>query len=304
MTHEELIQKWLSGELSEQERKDFESSEEFAKIEKLLNAAKAFKAPVYDVNKEYNRLSNNLSTRKSVSLFQRFNPIMRVAAVLIPILFLATLIYYFIGTSTEQNNWIADQDQIFLPDSSYVRLNKDSKIRYANTNWRNERSVELIGEAFFSVEKGSQFNVATTEGVVAVLGTEFNVKNRDGFYEVVCYSGSVKVTTDYTSVVLESSKGFRVIDGKEENFNISDRLEPDWLNGESSFNSVPLRVVIEELERQYGVSVVTNNIDLNQLYTGGFDHNDLNVALESIAIPLKLDYKINGNEIILTFEGK
>ena len=44
--------------------------------------------------------------------------------------------------------------------------------------WKNERSVNLDGEGFFKVAKGSKFDVETSAGTVSVVGTQFNVKNR------------------------------------------------------------------------------------------------------------------------------
>ena len=78
---------------------------------------------------------------------------------------------------------------------SYV---KNTTLKYASNKWDKKRRVRLEGEAFFKVAKGSTFTVDTKTGSVKVLGTQFNVKNRIGFFEVVCYEGLVGVTvSDY-----------------------------------------------------------------------------------------------------------
>jgi transmembrane sensor len=95
-----------------------------------------------------------------------------------------------------------------------------------------------------------------------------------------------------------------MINGKEENFIYSGESEPDWFHDESSFRSVPLKFVIDELELQYNVTVATEDVDVNQLFTGSFSHKNLDIALKAITIPVNLQYEINENKIVLTVEGK
>lgn len=305
MTNEELIKKWLAGELSDSEKEEFESTEEFAKINKLMKAAKAFKAPEFNTASEYSRLSKNIFSKKeTISLYKRISPILKIAAIFIVVSIIGYFSYNYIYSVSADKNWIANQTEVYLPDSSHVILNADSKIRFSEKKWRKERNVELNGEAFFKVKKGSQFNVKTQHGTVTVLGTEFDVKDRENYYEVICYSGSVKVNTEQNTILLKPNSAFRIIYGKEESYTISNKSEPDWINGESNFKSVPFGLVISELERQYRVSIEARNIDLNLLFTGGFPHGDIELALESISIPLDLFYEINGNKIVLTIERK
>lgn len=305
MTNEEKIKKWLSGELSDSEKKEFESTDEFAKIDKLLKAVKAFKAPEYNISNEQSRLSNKIFYEKdTISLYNRISPILKIAAIFIVVSIIGYFSYHSINSVSVDNNWIADRTNVYLPDSSLVILNADSKIKFSEKKWKRERKVELEGEAFFKVKKGSQFNVHTQHGKVTVLGTEFDVKDRKNYYEVVCYSGLVQVTTGHYTVRLEPNSAFRTINGKEESYTISNKSEPGWLQGESSFTSVPFGVVIDELERQYKVTVEANNVDLDQLFTGGFSHENIEIALKSITIPVNLSYEINGNKIVLSFESK
>lgn len=304
MANEDKIKKWLAGELSEYERKEFESSEEFAEIDKLLKSVKNFKAPEYDVDSEYNRLSKKLMDQKrSVSLYQRISPVLKIAAIFILALTIGYFSYNQLKSGSDKREWISEQTELYLPDSSFVSLNAGSKIRYSVREWKKARNVELHGEAFFNVKEGSQFNVKTDQGTVRVLGTEFTVKDWENIYQVKCYSGSVKVEARENSVVLQPHSTYRILNGREEIFTFSDKTGPDWLEGESSFKSVPLEFVINELERQYQVSVETRNVKLNQLFTGSFTHKNLEIALKSITLPLDLNYEIKNSVIIIAFEG-
>jgi ferric-dicitrate binding protein FerR (iron transport regulator) len=305
MTNEDNIKKWLADELSDTERKQFESTDEFAQIKRLLKAAQAFKAPEYDVDKEQNRLLNNIRNRKeTISLYNRISPIIRIAAIFIIVSIIGYFSYNYLGSHMVNDDWIADQTDVFLPDSSLVILNVESKIRFSEKKWGKDRNVELKGEAFFRVKKGSQFKVQTQQGTVAVLGTEFDVNDRENYFEVICYSGLVQVTSGYNKIVLEPNTAFRIINGEEEKYTILNKTEPDWLKGENSFRSVPYGFVIKEFERQYKVTVEANNIDLNQLFTGGFSHDNIELALKSITIPVNLYYEINEDKIVINFESK
>ncbi|MDM1047806.1 FecR family protein [Sphingobacterium hotanense] len=74
------------------------------------------------------------------------------------------------------------QYQITLSDGTKVWLNADSKLTYPLTMRGKERVVELDGEAYFDVEskivggKKIPFKIKTSEQVVEVTGTQFNLK--------------------------------------------------------------------------------------------------------------------------------
>ena len=59
----------------------------------------------------------------------------------------------------------------------------------------------------------------------------------------------------------------------------------------SVFKNTPLDKVILELEKVYKVKInYSSNIKFN--FTGAFEHNNINNALESITHPLNLTYLI------------
>ena len=303
MTTEDKIKKWLAGELSESERKELEGTDEFAKITRLLRALKNFKAPEYDVDGQYKKLSEEVIHKKrTISFYSKISPILRIAAIFILALTVGYFAYNQLNSVFEKQEWISAQNEVLLPDSSSILLNAESKIRFSRKNWEKERNVELMGEAYFEVKEGSKFNVKSSQGTVSVLGTEFGVKDWKNYFEVTCYSGMVKVITAQNKIILEPNSAFRIINEKEEHYTVANKSEPDWLNGESSFSSVPLYLVLKELERQYKVSVVSNDIELNQIFTGSFTHDNLRLALESITIPAGLNYKINEDKIVLLLE--
>ena len=144
-----------------------------------------------------------------------------------------------------------------------MHLNAGSTINFNENSWDEKRLVKLSGEAFFKVAKGSKFEVITDLGIVSVLGTQFNVKNRGANFEVVCYEGLVAVSVKGKTVKLSAGDSFKLGIVYE---NVIIKNTPLWINNESDFKSEPVINVINEFERQYNVSVQTTNIDENRLF--------------------------------------
>jgi ferric-dicitrate binding protein FerR (iron transport regulator) len=93
-----------------------------------------------------------------------------------------------------------------------------------------------------------------------------------------------------------------VVDGEVEKLSNATAQMPSWLSKESSFENVPVHLVLEELERQYGITVNSSDIEKPRLFNGTFTHTNLELALKSITIPLNLTYKIDNNVITILRE--
>lgn len=297
MENDYYIKKWLEGTLTADERKVFEASDEYLALENFSQSLIGFKAPEYDVEGELERFNAKKPSKGKVVKLTWVKPLLKVAAVFL-VLFGAY--FYFLANSTISfKTTAAEKTELFLPDSSRVILNALSEISYDKYNWKDERSVELKGEAYFEVAKGSKFEVHTSSGTVSVLGTEFNVKDRTDYFEVICYGGLVQVKTSKEAVKLPAKHMFRLI-----NETIAKRSQirqdsPGWIAEESFFQSVPFLQVVEEFERQYNVSIIMNDVNTNQFFTGSFTHANMSLALKSIAYPLNLKYQITEDQQII-----
>ena len=239
------------------------------------------------------RKANTSKKGKVVSF--NFKKLYKYAAIFIVLL--TTSYFLLFNNSTNYETEFAETINFNLPDESEVVLNANSEITFNKKEWESNRNLNLDGEAFFKVKKGKKFTVKTSIGNVTVLGTQFNVKERDNYFEVKTYEGLVSVAYKDTLVKLPKGTLFRVVNGVVDTnttFNIS---ENSWLQKESNFKSTPLKIVLEEIKNQFGYTVKTDNVDVNKLYTGGFSHSDVNIAMQSITIPLQLSYKIEGNII-------
>jgi len=302
MNKELLIQKWLDDELNAAELKAFKGLPEYDSYTKLSEKATLFKDTSYNVSLEFEKLNSTIKKRKQATkTVQWIKPLLRVAAIFI----IGLAVYYspIYGDMATVNTLASNTASIELPDNSKVKLNAASSLKFEKRNWKKKREVNLVGEAYFKVEKGSQFDVVTWLGKVSVLGTQFNVKQRVNYFEVICYKGLVSVSYKGKEIKLPAGNTFKLIDGAIVEGETNDSV-PSWAaKNISSFKSVPYSEVIKEFERQYNIKVETNNIDAEQLFTGSFTNNDEELALKSITLPLQLKFnKPNNATIVLTKE--
>ena len=302
MQKELLIQKWLDGELSEAELKAFKKLPEYESYNKLSEKALLFKDTSYNVDLEFLNLKSKIKERDtSASKVRWIKPLLRIAAIFI----IGLAVYYspIYDDTTVVKTLASNTTSVELPDKSSVKLNAESSLNYKKRNWKKNREVNLVGEAYFKVAKGSQFDVVTWSGKVSVLGTQFNVKQRVNYFEVTCYEGLVSVTYKNRVIKLPAGKTFKIIDGAVIEGESRDSA-PTWANKYlSSFKSVPYSEVIQEFERQYNIKIEANNIDTDQLFSGSFTNTNKELALKSITLPLKLKYnKEDNTKIVLTKE--
>ncbi|WP_242132683.1 FecR family protein [Aestuariivivens marinum] len=299
MDREKLILKWLNNDLNDQELQAFKTLEDYDDLERLNNNLQSFKADDYDSSSELEKVLSSIKTKKTQITRHWIKPFMRVAAILAICL---SVYYYSTMVDTTYITDVAQKTIIQLPDASSVSLNAKSTLVFNKKDWKKERDVTLEGEAFFKVSKGSTFNVITESGTVTVYGTEFNVKQRDNYFEVICYEGLVGVTHNDHETKLKPGDSFLIIDGKLIAKEKENRSTPSWLNNESQFKSIPFKAVVSEFERQYGVNFTLMGIDSTQLFTGSFSHDNIDIALQSITLPLHLTYSKENNTIILKRE--
>lgn len=299
MKKKDLVKKWLNNEqLTHTESEVFKSLDAYDSYVKISDTAKKFKAPQYDVESNFKNLNSALKNRKKTTTPIRYAAVlMRIAALFI--VGIATYFFVLHDSDITIKTLANQKTSIELSDHTLITLNALSSVVYTEKDWENNRNILLKGEAYFKVTKGEKFNVHTSSGLISVLGTEFNVKQRDGYFEVSCFEGLVSVAYNKTTVKLSAGKSFRLLGNKifhEE----TDALQPDWIENKSIFSSTPYLYVLKEFERQYNVTIIANNIDQNILFTGNFVHSDIQTALQSITIPMRLKYKINNKNNNIT----
>jgi ferric-dicitrate binding protein FerR (iron transport regulator) len=302
MNKEDQIKKWLNNELTPSERETFEKGEKFALYKAIVGSGKQFKASNFSEPETFNEFKSAYEAQKTKTrTLDWFKPMLRIASVLVVALGVYFTMFY--DNTTQVQTLASEQKTIELPDASKVTLNADSEIIFSKKKWDDNRVLTLKGEAYFKVAKGKTFDVITSQGVVTVVGTEFNVNQRDNYFEVQCFEGIVSVTSGAYTEKLLAGDTFRLIEDSFSQDKVTN-LEPEWMSNKSTFKALPYKAVLAEIERQYNIKIITESVNTKRLFTGGFMHDNLENALLSITQPMDLTYKINTTNDVVIYGNK
>jgi transmembrane sensor len=294
-----ILAKWLNNDLTEEELAEFKSSPDFEKYEKIKNYSAQLKVSDFDEAKVLeNILSHKKVTTKVIPLYK--NWMFRVAAILVLALGITFTVQNFSTETQYASN--GERTTFSLPDNSEVVLNAGSAIKYKKWNWDNNRNLKLEGEAYFKVAKGKKFEVETDLGKVTVLGTQFNVKARKNRFDITCYEGRVKVNYKDKEIILTPGKSVAFENGKQLNALIETQ-KPEWLENKIAFNKENLSHILDEIQRQYNVSISVETKYSDELFTGKIPLDNLDVALQIIATTYNLEPKKIAKDQII-FEEK
>lgn len=204
--HWERISAYLSNDLSQDERSEFESWLQASDSNRLLFQearlvweSSRLKLQVENpaTEEELLRLlahikSEQQSGGRIISLLKS-SSLLRVAASIT----LVTIAAYFYWTLRDSETVIASGDEVrtlYLPDSSRVWLNTNSSLSYTEDFKKEKRTVTLTGEAYFQVKRNTAhtFEVITPAATAIVLGTSFNIKDEDSTTTVTVTEGKVR----------------------------------------------------------------------------------------------------------------
>jgi ferric-dicitrate binding protein FerR (iron transport regulator) len=178
---------------------------------------------------------------------------------------------------------------VMLADSTQITLNHTSKLTIGGDAGVDGRTVALEGEAYFRVRRtGAPFIVTTDLGSVEVLGTEFNVRDRDGRLEVAVVSGSVRVTSGSSGevVVLKAGELTRCTrrDGPEKPAPLRYAEYPGWLHGKILFDRATLGEACREIEDYFDVTVtIALPVEERATITGAVDARTPDAAVTTLA---------------------
>mgnify|MGYP000132330737 CR=1 FL=1 len=298
---ETFLARWLSDELTPEELQAFEQSKDFEKFLKIKETLNEVRPLEFDTDKELAALREHQQPETPIRKLS-FGRQWLVAA---SVIFIAGIfLVYQIGSRSNEpittQTAVAIKSSLELPDGSQVKLNSESSVSYKRKGWSENRVLQLSGEAFFEVKKGERFEVETSLGTVEVLGTSFNIRERNNKLEVACYTGRVRVASGQNEVILTPGEGIRIEEGVSLPMQVSG-AGPGWLTGVMSFVNVPLTEALEELGRQLGYHINTEDLDIDPIYNGDFPTHSVESAASVILDAFDdIDYTIDKDHKLIT----
>lgn len=292
--------RWLAGKLTEKERAEFEASSEYEAYQALTRGLEAFEKPDFDKEALREKVWQGIHRQKPSKTI-RLRPLYYAIGIAASLLVFFGLFFSKVTYSTT----IGEKSEVVLPDGTHVVLNAQSTLRRQRFFWKKNKDVDLTGEGFFTVTKGKGFTVVTKSGTVSVLGTEFNVKTRANSFELHCYEGQVRYENDVEQQrsYLNAGDAVQLKGNILLEFRHSDQ-EPPWQTGISRFSNAELLAVMNELHYQYGISFSYAPSLLKGHFTGTFIHDDLQLALKSVFVPMGIEYELSEDQKTVTLNAR
>jgi transmembrane sensor len=335
-----LLKRYLEGRCTEEEKKIVEQWYTVLDQEGLPAYQESELGAIDD--RLWATLSKKLddaTETRQVSFFRRRSTQLAVAASLIGGLLLTG---YFVRTDhatpeaiareagvvlqTRQNMTVLPVS-VLLEDSTEVTLQPGATLQYPARFAPSKREVFLTGEAFFKVSKDKQrpFLVFSEDLITQVVGTSFIVKVQGAGHpsEVSVMTGKVMVSRNTEGALLRgllaeerqvylTPNQRAVLDLETEELTVSLVTEPVPLSAEDApaervvfdFVEAPLKTVLHNLERVYGITIQPEDVNLyNCAFTGDLAGEDLETRLEFICSSVGAGYTIEGTTILITGKG-
>jgi ferric-dicitrate binding protein FerR (iron transport regulator) len=265
------------------------------------------------------RFAEVIQTESRVQrITSQVNQFVKYAAIIIFILSFGFLSYYYVTEERSKDEFCVisvpkgNKSEIMLPDGSKIWLNNNSRLVYPKKFNKNERKVDLVGEAYFEIKKNVKvpFIVRTSDVSIKVLGTKFNVSAypNDKFIETTLISGKVTVNSnDNPEQESVLDPGQSLTYDKVSNHTTISRVDTKfytyWMKGEFVFKDEKFETLVKRIERIYNVEIIFQDQSLKEkTYTGDFKVDDniysiLEIIKRSTSEPI--EYITDRNKITI-----
>ncbi len=176
-----------------------------------------------------------------------------------------------------------------LPDGTKVILNANSTISHNAFSVGKPRVVHLNGEAFFEVKKQSEkevFLVKTNKGSISVLGTSFNVLQRDKTLKVALLEGAVELSIpDYPLIKMVPGELVYLKEGESFEHQMADvDVFSAWRFKRLVFKELSIAKVIQRLQNEFGWTVKVEDKELlKRKITATIPKNDPELLLTALS---------------------
>jgi transmembrane sensor len=200
--------------------------------------------------------------------------------------------------------------EITLSDGTHIWMNTNTMLHYPETFKGKERKIYIEGEAYFDVAKNAKipFVIETSQSIVRVVGTEFNLRARknEKITIIAVNEGKVSFAGKAPKVqqpvyLLAGDKGTlqsdkqKLIAEKNQNSNFF-----SWKTGILVFNGTPLEKVASDLSDYFGTKIeVINKGKLQTPFTSTFDHKSMRDVLTILELSLGVKADTTGKTVVL-----
>ncbi len=321
--YQKLCIKSITGNITDAERKILDewiilsekNQSEFVHLNNIWNKGEIIKQPLQiNIDKDWeeiqfriNDLSNYKPTQneieltKSLKYFTKFELLWKPALIVSILIIVSIVILFTVGINKDVEllsiSTFGEKKNLILSDNSTVLLNKNSSIEYPENFTANERRIKLKGEAFFTIKKDLKpFVIETENAIVAIKGTELNVKSLSNITQVFVKEGKVDFvsSSDSESRIELKSGQLSFIEGKNKPtmpVHSAANVILNWVSDEFIFDSKPLIDIAEELENRYNINIDLDEKLFDERITGMFKADNPDSVIAMICLTLTAKYE-------------
>lgn len=292
-----LLAKWLNGTATPKEIELLQSEYDLEELSQVLKAQESLGLETVDSGELWNGiLDKNTSLNKSINSSKK--KFWTTGLIILSLLLIS--LFFLIDNRSSIHAPKGQTIEHIMADNSKIILSPNSQILYKEEGWKNNRTIELSGQAYFQVEKGSEFSVMTPEGKVTVIGTEFEVRESDNFMQVQCMEGSVRFESSADKYVI-LNQGDKAIMNNSVISSVQkhDLNHAEFLSGKIKYENIPPVELSKEIERFYNIDVTLKENIGTQKFTGILLLDDLDKAISYIS--KTMDWQVQKDTSKITF---
>lgn len=313
---EHLMQRYITGEVTEQEKIKIEAWLDVKKTEEGTDMV----LDAVDEERLFRKITASIDNVEEIKTFRPghgrvralfSNRWFRAAATLL-ILAAASYSIWTVAVKDAVHETVAlhDPKKVILEDGTIVWLQEQSQLTYVNSD--RMRRATLSGEALFEVaaDPGRPFTISCGEVTVRVVGTSFNLKARAGGIELKVLTGKVNLSSATYQTGVDVSPHEMVVYDPGGNISkvpldevavsaITERTEYNM-----AFRNTAMENVIARVEKKFDVAVVLVDAHVNTCrITADFTDHSLESTLKMITELLEIDYTVKRGTVTLTGKG-
>ena len=212
--------------------------------------------------------------------------------------------------------WLAAQPTVYstapgerrtvtLKDGSRIDLNGASRLSVKFS--RGQRRTTLDGEAVFDVAKDTSrpFYITSGDRQVRVVGTQFDVRRRDGRFSVTVARGVVEVApvASASGATLRLTAGHRLdhtegaADGHVSSVVAEEAL--GWRGGRLIYRDAPMGDVVADLNAQFSRPITLSDGVGSLRFSGVLRVDDQDEVVRRLASLAPISSTVTKNEIVL-----
>jgi transmembrane sensor len=309
---DKLLQRYLTGQVSEKEK---------VKIEAWLEMVKGERKAELDLTKEeeenlYQKIVAETGNFESATALPETSGGRRLSKTLFKIA--ASVAFFLVATVTIlylTQNFSAtpfsntDTEKVILNDGSIAWLRGKSKIVFYKKTAEHIRYAELDGEALFEIAKNplEPFVIQCGDVKVTVVGTSFNLSASDGRIELIVLTGIVNVKSATQNIDVRPNEKLIVSVNRFDKFPVNTKELPA-LSADTEyimeFDNIPLGEIMHRLSEKFDVQIEFTNDDIqNCRMTADFTDRSLEASLRMITEVLDVSYSREGGSITVSGSG-